>query len=61
MSLKTKSKCLHCNDEYCCDPRNYGRQKYCPKPDYSAPVATADFASRRTNARRCSMPMTPAG
>ena len=32
MSSKTKSKCLHCNDEYCCDPRNHGRQKYCPKP-----------------------------
>jgi len=33
MSAKTKPKCLHCNEEYCCDPRNYGRQKYCSKPD----------------------------
>ena len=33
MSAKIKPKCLHCNEEYCCDPRNYGRQKYCPKPD----------------------------
>jgi hypothetical protein len=33
MSPKTKPKCLHCNDEYCCDPRNFGRQKYCAKPD----------------------------
>lgn len=33
MSSKSTFKCLHCNDEHRCDPRNRGRQHYCGKPD----------------------------
>jgi len=33
MKSKTTFKCLHCNEQHCCDPRNRGRQRYCPKPE----------------------------
>jgi hypothetical protein len=33
MSLKSTFKCLHCNEEHRCDPRNRGRQRFCSKPD----------------------------
>ena len=33
MTLKTTFKCLNCNEKHPCDPRNVGRQSYCPKPD----------------------------
>lgn len=33
MKPKTTFKCLHCNEEDDCEPRNKGRQRYCRKPD----------------------------
>ena len=33
MSSTTTCKCLHCNEDYRCDPRKRGRQRYCSKPD----------------------------
>ena len=33
MSLTTTPKCLHCKENYRCDPRKRGRQRYCSKPD----------------------------
>jgi hypothetical protein len=33
MSSTTTCKCLHCNQDYRCDPRKRGRQRYCSKPD----------------------------
>jgi hypothetical protein len=33
MSSQTTFKCLHCNEEHHCDPRNRGRQCYCSKPE----------------------------
>jgi len=33
MKPKTTFKCLHCNEEDSCDPRNKGRQRYCGKRD----------------------------
>jgi hypothetical protein len=33
MSSKSNFKCLHCNEERRCDPRNRGRQCFCSKPD----------------------------
>ena len=31
MNAKTKFKCLHCNEVHLSEPRNRGRQHYCPK------------------------------
>ena len=33
MSSKSTFKCLHCNEEHRCDPRNRRRQQFCSKPD----------------------------
>ena len=33
MSSKFTFKCLHCNEEQRCDPRNRKRQQFCSKPD----------------------------
>jgi hypothetical protein len=30
---RTTFKCLCCNEKHPCDPRNRGRQHYCPKPE----------------------------
>lgn len=33
MKSRSTFKCLHCNEIHSCDPRNRGRQRYCPKPE----------------------------
>lgn len=33
MKPKSTFKCLHCNEVLLCDPRNRGRQRYCPMPE----------------------------
>ena len=33
MKSPTTFKCLHCNEICSCEPRNRGRQHYCPAPD----------------------------
>jgi hypothetical protein len=52
MSSKTTFKCLHCNEEHRCDPRNRGRQCYCSKPDCrraSKAASQRQWASREEN------------
>ena len=33
MNLKSKFKCLHCRTIHTSEPRNRGRQRYCPEPE----------------------------